>query len=82
MLALPGWQRLAVAAALGAVAAFGQAPYDQPIVLVIAFIACVFLYRSVQSQRQAALLGWALRIRRFRAPNHGQFRNFCFSQVF
>ena len=54
------WRLIGLGIAAGALAAFGQAPYDQPIVLVAAFVGAVFLFHSVQTPRRAALLGWAI----------------------
>ncbi|MDF1727680.1 MAG: apolipoprotein N-acyltransferase [Sulfitobacter sp.] len=47
------------AALLGAIGAFGQAPYDLPIFMMLALIGIFFLYRSQSRPRRAALLGWA-----------------------
>ena len=51
--------RLVIATVMGAVAAFGQAPYDQPAALVIAFTMVFVLWRSQPTRRAAALVGWA-----------------------
>lgn len=54
-----GWLALAAAALAGATAAFGQAPYDMPILMFIALALGVWLANGSQTPRQAALLGWA-----------------------
>ena len=51
---------LAAAAVLGAVAAFGQAPYDLPLLLVAGFIMVIRVYDRCQSSIGAALFGWAV----------------------
>ena len=51
--------RLLAAAGLGAIAAFGQAPYDQPLAFVLAFVAAFVLWRSHSTLWSTALIGWA-----------------------
>ncbi len=53
-------RRIATAVALGALAAFGQAPYDLPLVMIVALGVAVFVYRDCTGPRQAAVFGWAL----------------------
>lgn len=48
-----------MAAAMGGIAAFGQAPYDQPLVLVLALAAAIHLFAQATSLWQAAFFGWA-----------------------
>jgi apolipoprotein N-acyltransferase len=48
-----------LAAVLGAIAAFGQAPYDQPLILMAALVAALYFFSQAYSPRQAALFGWA-----------------------
>ncbi|KIN70898.1 Apolipoprotein N-acyltransferase [Sulfitobacter noctilucae] len=52
-------RRSGIGVALGALAAFGQAPYDQPVLLVAAFAFAVFVYHDCTNPRQAAFFGWA-----------------------
>lgn len=56
---LPLVPRLALAAGLGAVAAFGQAPYDQPAAFILAFVLAFALWQAHATPRMAALTGWA-----------------------
>ncbi len=44
---------------LGIIAAFGQAPYGLPLLLIAAFAAAVWLFHLRQTARAAALFGWA-----------------------
>lgn len=53
------WRRFGAAALLGGVAAFGQAPWGLPIVMLAALVGVMFLYARCSKPRQAALLGWA-----------------------
>tara|TARA_R110002049_G_scaffold148514_1_gene311424 strand:+ start:3830 stop:5323 length:1494 start_codon:yes stop_codon:yes gene_type:complete len=53
------WKRWLLPAALGAFAALGQAPYDLPLVMVLALAAVMVLFSSAQSPRAAALCGFA-----------------------
>jgi apolipoprotein N-acyltransferase len=53
------WLRLCGAGALGATAAFGQAPYDQTVIMLIAFIVLFRFYAEQTTARAAALYGWA-----------------------
>lgn len=48
-----------LAALAGAVGAFGQAPYDVPLLLLAAMAVAVLLYRYAETPRAAALIGWA-----------------------
>lgn len=52
------WREVALAAALGALAAAGQAPYDQPLILMAALVGAVYLFSQVANLRHAALFGW------------------------
>ncbi|SFE02165.1 Apolipoprotein N-acyltransferase [Sulfitobacter brevis] len=54
-----GWVQLALAAGLGAIGGFGQAPYDLPFLLLFALIGAVWLYRARAGAWSAAWLGWA-----------------------
>ncbi len=47
-----------MAAAAGAVAAFGQEPYALPVVLLVGFAGVCWLWRAEDSPWRAALLGW------------------------
>jgi len=51
--------RLLIAAVLGATAAFGQAPYDQPVAFVLAVLAAFVMWRAHTTRGAAALMGWA-----------------------
>ncbi len=53
------WGQLALAAALGAVGGFGQAPYDLPLILLMALAGVVWLYRKRTGAWSAAWLGLA-----------------------
>lgn len=56
---LTGGTHLLVAALAGAVAAFGQAPYDLPPLMLVGLIAAVWLFQGCKTKAQAALTGWA-----------------------
>lgn len=56
---LTGWRQPCLAAALGVIAAFGQAPYDQPLILMVALAGALYFFAQAKSLRQAALFGWA-----------------------
>lgn len=43
----------------GAIGAFGQAPYDQPLALFAGIVAVLWLVGQLQSPKQAAGIGWA-----------------------
>ncbi|NYI28015.1 apolipoprotein N-acyltransferase [Sulfitobacter geojensis] len=58
-LRLAVWQMMCLAAALGAIAAFGQAPYDQPLILMAALVGALYFFSQAESPRQAAVFGWA-----------------------
>ena len=53
------WRTVLAGAATGAVAALGQAPYDQPAVLLLALVFAVFLFHRAPDWRSAGTLGWA-----------------------
>lgn len=57
--ALTGWRLIFLAAASGALAGFGQAPYDQPLFLLAGFVAAAYFFQQLASPRAAALFGWA-----------------------
>ncbi|NEK22368.1 apolipoprotein N-acyltransferase [Sulfitobacter sp. JBTF-M27] len=57
---LAGWRLAGLGGALGVLAGFGQAPYDQPLILMAALVGAVYVYRGAETGRQAALFGWAL----------------------
>ncbi len=59
MTQLQGWPQLACAAAFGVLAAFGQAPYDLPLLLLLGFVGAIAVFRSAESPYRAAVLGWA-----------------------
>jgi apolipoprotein N-acyltransferase len=52
------WLRFAAAVLAGAVAAFGQAPYDIPILLFLGFVGALQLFRASPRPLQAAAIGW------------------------
>jgi apolipoprotein N-acyltransferase len=53
------WRRLGAGLVLGGGAAFGQAPYDLPLLLLAAFAAAFWLFRQQASPLHAAVFGWA-----------------------
>lgn len=53
------WKRWLLPVALGVAAALGQAPYDLPLVMVLAIAAVMVLFARAQSPRAAALCGFA-----------------------
>ena len=53
------WQWVISGSALGAVAAFGQEPYNLPVAMLVSIAAAFWLFRQVPDTRKAALLGWA-----------------------
>lgn len=55
-----GWRSVAVVFVCGAVAAFGQAPYDIPLAMLAGFAVALYLYQTALTPRHAAMLGWAL----------------------
>lgn len=56
--ARPLWQVAPAAVALGWFAALGQAPYDWPVVMLVALFAVFVLYRGAARAKRAALVGW------------------------
>lgn len=52
------WLRFALAILAGAVAAFGQAPYDIPVLLFLGFVVSLELFDRSQHPWQAAAIGW------------------------
>ncbi|WP_341234041.1 apolipoprotein N-acyltransferase [uncultured Sulfitobacter sp.] len=52
------WLRFAAAVGAGAVAAFGQAPYDQPLLLSVGLVVAITLFQRCARPRQAAAIGW------------------------
>ncbi len=56
---LPRWAQTLVAACAGALGALGQAPYDQPLILLLALSLGVVMYRRQPRARDAARIGWA-----------------------
>ncbi|GFE51336.1 apolipoprotein N-acyltransferase [Roseobacter cerasinus] len=56
---LPRWGQLAFAAALGGLGALGQAPYEQPLLLLIALSLAFLVFRQHAHGRAAALVGWS-----------------------
>ena len=53
------WMRLGLAALLGAAGGFGQAPYDFPLILLVALAGVVWLYHRCPTGWSALFLGWA-----------------------
>jgi len=49
----------ALAGGAGAIAAFGQAPYDLPFLMLAGLIAAVWLFKDRATPLQAAATGWA-----------------------
>lgn len=56
---LPKVTHAAMAALAGALGPLGQAPYDQPLVMVLAFALAFLMLRQQKSARDAALIGWS-----------------------
>ncbi|MEM9581142.1 MAG: apolipoprotein N-acyltransferase [Pseudomonadota bacterium] len=54
-----GWPALAGAGLAGAVAAFGQSPYDFPLLTLLGLSGAVWLFQARATPWQAALTGWA-----------------------
>lgn len=54
-----GWPALAAAGLAGTVAAFGQAPYDLPLLMLLGLSGAVWLVQARTTPWQAALTGWA-----------------------
>lgn len=52
------WLRFAAAVGAGAVAAFGQAPYDQPLLLMLGLVVAITLFQRCARPWQAAAIGW------------------------
>jgi apolipoprotein N-acyltransferase len=52
------WLRFAAAVGAGAVAAFGQAPYDQPLLLLVGLVVAITLFQRCAHSWQAAAIGW------------------------
>ncbi len=57
--ALPVALQALIAAMLGALAAFGQAPYHHPVVFLLAVAAAFAFWRAQVTRRAAAAVGWA-----------------------
>ena len=53
------WRLVAVAALAGAIGAFAQAPYDMPLLMLVALIAASYLFSQAKTTGRAALIGWA-----------------------
>ena len=51
--------RLLLAVLAGAGAAFGQEPYNLPILMLLGMAAAVWLWQTELSAKRAALIGWA-----------------------
>lgn len=56
---LVAWRQCGLAAAFGVIAVFGQAPYDQPLILMAVLIGVLYFFGRSKSPREAALFGWA-----------------------
>ncbi|WP_299738056.1 apolipoprotein N-acyltransferase [uncultured Roseobacter sp.] len=56
---LPRPGRMAIAAVLGAIAPLGQAPYGQPLVMLLVFSLAFLTLRRQRRPWNAALIGWA-----------------------
>ncbi|SFS66895.1 Apolipoprotein N-acyltransferase [Sulfitobacter marinus] len=52
------WLRFAAAVGAGAVAAFGQAPYDQPLLLLLGLVVAITLFQHSARPWQAVAIGW------------------------
>lgn len=56
---LPLAGRIAISALAGVAGALGQAPFDQPIALLLALTAAFIMFRRTRTRWQAGLTGWA-----------------------
>ncbi|WP_299676737.1 apolipoprotein N-acyltransferase [uncultured Roseobacter sp.] len=56
---LPRAGRVAIAAGAGALGALGQAPVDQPILLLLGLSLVFLMFRRQKRTRDAALVGWS-----------------------
>ena len=54
-----GLRPVGLGALAGALAAFGQAPYDLPLLMLGGLIIAIWLFGKSQRPRQAAVIGWA-----------------------
>lgn len=52
------WLRFTAAVGAGAVAAFGQAPYDFPLLMLLGFVGAVKLFQYSPRPGQASAIGW------------------------
>tara|TARA_R110002012_G_scaffold18131_4_gene66975 strand:- start:2228 stop:3739 length:1512 start_codon:yes stop_codon:yes gene_type:complete len=52
------WVRFAVAVGVGAFAAFGQAPYDMPVLMLMGLVCAIEMFRRSATPKQAAAIGW------------------------
>ncbi|MDW3182353.1 apolipoprotein N-acyltransferase [Roseobacter sp.] len=59
---LPRVARAAIAGCAGALGALGQAPYDQPLIMLLAFSLAFLMLRRQKHARDAALVGWCFGI--------------------
>ena len=55
---LAAWQVVLGAGIFGAIAAFGQAPYDLPLLMLACMAFAVWLHNQFTTSRRAALIGW------------------------
>lgn len=53
------WQVVLLSGIIGAIAAFGQAPYDLPLLLLAGMAGAVWLFNQTSTPRRAAWIGWA-----------------------
>ena len=60
MASAPWPLRLLAGCILGAVAALGQAPFDQPLATVLALAVAIAVWRVQPTARAAAFVGWAI----------------------
>lgn len=56
---LPLAARMGLAAGAGAIGALGQAPYDQPLAMLLALTVAFVMFRRTGPRAQAAWIGWA-----------------------
>lgn len=61
------WARAVIAVLSGAVGSLGQSPYNQPLVMVLAFTLAFLMLRGARKAGAAALLGWCFGIGYFAA---------------
>jgi apolipoprotein N-acyltransferase len=52
------WLRFAATLGAGGIAAFGQAPYDMPLLMLVGFVVALRMFQLSSRPWQAAVIGW------------------------